>query len=118
MTRDGTTQYIFSTGTPGQLMFEKDLNGNEVTLGYPSGNLSTVKGQSGVRQLSFSWTGSNITTVTDSAGRTASFTYSSGNLATELNRAGMLGDPLPWKRGWSHGIKRRTEAPFGAPVNR
>ena len=79
VTRDDTTQFLFDQPT-GELVFEKDLNGNTVTLNYTSGKLSSVVAASSHRSLSFTWTGSNITKVTDSLGRTASFSYSSGNL--------------------------------------
>jgi RHS repeat-associated protein len=93
MTRDGSTQYLFSVAS-GDLMFEKDLNGNTVTLAYSSGMLSTVTGQSGVRQLSVTWSGSKVTEVQDSAGRTATFGYTSGNLTSLTLDATSTGDTL------------------------
>jgi RHS repeat-associated protein len=101
MTRDGATQYLFSVST-GDLMFEKDLNGNTVTLAYSSGKLATVTGESGVRTLSFTWTGSNISEVTDSAGRTASFGYASGNLTSLTLSASSTGDPTSHEWAFSY----------------
>jgi RHS repeat-associated protein len=92
VTRDGTDQYFFDQPT-GELVFEKDLNGNTVTLAYSSGKLASVTGQSGQRSLSFTWTGSDITKVTDSAGRTATLSYSSGYLTDLTLSASSTGDP-------------------------
>lgn len=66
MTRDGTTAYWFDA-TTGDLVFVKDPNGNTVTLAYSSGKLSSVTGESGYRYLDFTWSGSDISEVTDSA---------------------------------------------------
>lgn len=92
MTTDATTQYLFDTAT-GDLVFEKDLNGNTTTLAYASGQLSSVTGPSGQRSLDFTWSGSHISEVEDSAGRTLSFTYSSGDLASITLDASSTGDP-------------------------
>jgi YVTN family beta-propeller protein/YD repeat-containing protein len=91
LTRDGTDQYLFDEST-GKLVFEKDPNGNTLTLGYSSGKLASVTGQSGQSSLSFTWTGSDITGVTDSAGRTATFSYSSGYLTDLTLSASSTGD--------------------------
>ena len=90
--RGGGTQYLFDQ-TTGQLVSEKDPNGNTVTLSYSSGKLASVTGQSGQRSLSFAWTGSDITGVTDSAGRTATLGYSSGYLTDLTLSATSTGDP-------------------------
>jgi RHS repeat-associated protein len=106
MTRGGTTQFLFDQAT-GELVFEKDANANTVTLAYSSGKLSTVTGQSGTRSLSFSWTGSNITSVTDSAGRTASFGYTSGNLTSLTLAASSTGDPTSHAWAFSYNSSHR-----------
>ncbi len=91
MTEDGTTQYLFDQPS-GRLVYEKDLNGNTVTLAYNSSGLHTVTGESGVRQLTFTWSGGNISEVEDSAGRTATFGYTSGNLTSLTLLASSTGD--------------------------
>jgi RHS repeat-associated protein len=53
-----------------------------------------VTGESGVRQLSFTWSGSDISEVEDSASRTATFGYSSGNLTSLTLSATSTGDTI------------------------
>ncbi|MGO8875275.1 MAG: amidase domain-containing protein [Acidimicrobiales bacterium] len=101
MRRDNGTQYLIDQ-TTGDLISETDRNNNKVTLAYSGGKLSTVTGESGVRQLSFTWTGSNITEVTDSAGRTATFGYSSGNLTSLTLSASSTGDPTTHEWAFSY----------------
>ncbi len=101
MTRDGNTQYLFDQ-TTGDLVSEIDPNGNTVSLAYSSGKLSTVTGESGVRKLSFTWTGSNITEVEDSADRTAVFGYTSGNLTSLTLSASSTGDPTTHEWAFSY----------------
>lgn len=78
--RPDGSDYKFDA-TTNQLVYVVDRVGNTVTLAYSSGNLSTVTAQSGLRSLSFSWTGSHISSVTDSLGRQVAFGYDgSGDL--------------------------------------
>ncbi|MGD0441859.1 MAG: beta-propeller fold lactonase family protein [Acidimicrobiales bacterium] len=92
LTRDGTDQYLFDQPT-GELVFEKNPDGNTITLAYSSGKLASVTGESGQRSLAFTWTGSNITEVSDSAGRTATLGYSNGYLTDLTLSASSTGDP-------------------------
>jgi RHS repeat-associated protein len=84
-TRQSRTRFTFDPN--GRLTAIADLNGNATTLGYnPSGQLITATDPAG-RQFSFGYTDSahsgNITTVTDSSGRTVRYTYdTNGNLHT------------------------------------
>jgi len=86
--REGQNSYTFNTS--GQLTQEQDLNDYTTTLAYSSGDLSTVTDNAG-RSISFTWTGTNITSVTDSNvggnTRTVSYGYTSGNLTavTDVN---------------------------------
>ena len=85
--RDAQNLYTFNPG--GQLIKETDLNGYVTTLAYNgSGQLATVTDPAG-RHLTFTWTGINITSVTDPLGRTVTYTYDgSGNLASASDPAG------------------------------
>lgn len=71
----------FSSG--GQLQSETDRNGYKTVLGYNAGGqLATVTDPEG-RVLTYSWTGSHITGISDGEGRSVSFAYdASGNLAS------------------------------------
>jgi RHS repeat-associated protein len=106
MTRDGSTQFLFdisSTASNGELVFEKNRNGNTVWLTYGSpGKVSYVTGTSGVRELGFTWTGANITAVEDSAGRTATFGYTSGNLTSLTLSASSTDDPTSHEWAFSY----------------
>jgi RHS repeat-associated protein len=101
MRRDNGTQYLIDQ-TTGDLISETDRNNNKVILAYSGGKLSTVTGESGVRQLSFTWTGNNITEVTDSAGRTAAFGYSNGNLTSLTLSASSTLDPTTHEWAFSY----------------
>ncbi|MGH9169530.1 MAG: hypothetical protein ACRD0Z_01425, partial [Acidimicrobiales bacterium] len=101
VTRGGTDQYLFDE-TTGDLVSEIDPNGNTVSLAYSSGVLQTVTGESGVRQLSFTYSGGKLSEVTDSAGRTASFAYTSGNLTSMTLSASTTHDPLTHEWAFSY----------------
>jgi RHS repeat-associated protein len=74
-TRQGKDAYTFNSS--GQLTSETDLNGYGTSLTYSSGKLDTVTDPAG-RSLTFGWTGSNITSVTDAnvGGNTRTVSYS------------------------------------------
>jgi RHS repeat-associated protein len=82
---------VFTFNVAGQLVSEADLNGYLTTLAYnPSGQLATVTDPAG-RTLSFTWTGNNITAVTDSASppRQVSYDYDgSGDLTDVIDVGG------------------------------
>jgi YD repeat-containing protein len=101
MTRGARTRYLFDSST-GDLVYIKDLNGNTVALAYSSGKLSTVTGESGVRQLTFTWSGSNLIEVEDSGGRTASFGYTGGNLTSLTLSATSTGDTTSHEWAFSY----------------
>jgi len=79
-TRLAQDTYVFSA--TGQLLSEKDLNGYTTTLSYNgNGQLVTIIDPAG-RTLGLSWTGSNITSVTDpnvSPNRTVTYGYNDGH---------------------------------------
>ena len=82
--RKATDTFTFSA--TGQLMSETDAAGDTVGYAYNSdGQLTTITGQGG-RTLTITWTGNNITSVTDanvSPARSVSYAYdSAGDLTT------------------------------------
>lgn len=74
----------------GQLTQMEDLNGYDTDLAYVGGKLDTVTAPDG-RELTFGWTGSHITAITDSNvignTRSAGYAYSGGDLVdvTDVN---------------------------------
>lgn len=78
--------YNFSSA--GVLQSEVDRNGYVTTLSYNGSQLTSVSDPAG-RQLTFAYTGSNISKITDPLGRTESFTYdTNGNLVKTTDPAG------------------------------
>ena len=78
--RDSQNTYTFSAA--GQLLTAKDLNGYTTTFGYNGSSQLTTITDSESRSLSIAWTGSHITSVTDSnvtPHRTVTFEYNDGN---------------------------------------
>src|SRR5439155_19212323 len=77
------TQAIFTFDPSGELIAETDRNGYVTFLAYSGGELATVADPAG-RSLTFTYgSNSKIATVTDPGGRKVSFTYDgNGNLAT------------------------------------
>jgi RHS repeat-associated protein len=84
------TKDTYTFDSSGQVTHMTDANGYDTSLTYSAGKLSTVTDPAG-RTLSFTWTGSHITLVTDanvSPNRTVSYSYDgSGNLqdVTDVN---------------------------------
>jgi RHS repeat-associated protein len=69
---------IYEFNSSGQLVDEKDLNGNTTLLTYDtSGNLQTVTDPA-LRKLTFTWVGTHITQIADPAARTVRFGYNDG----------------------------------------
>lgn len=87
--RNATDRLTFDAS--GALASVKDLNGNTLSISHnPDGTIHQVSG-SGGRSITFTWTGSHITSETDSAARTVAFTYDSyGNLATVTDPTGAV----------------------------
>ncbi len=78
-TRNQTEVMIFSAA--GAVTSMSDLHGNALQIGHDgAGKLDTVTA-SGTRYLEFEWTGTRISSVIDSAGRSVSYEYDGqGNL--------------------------------------
>ncbi len=98
LTQDSTTHdytYTRTTGesylfnSTGQLIKEIDRNGYVTTLTYSGSNLATVADPAG-RTLNFAYgTNGDVSSVTDAGGRKVTYTYdSSGNLDSITNAAG------------------------------
>jgi RHS repeat-associated protein len=92
-TRPDQTKLIFSApsvGTPGRLLREVDRNGYSTTLAYTGSQLTTVTDPAG-RALTFSYNAAGrIAKVTDPIGRTVTFGYddATGNLIDVTDVAG------------------------------
>ncbi len=92
-TRRGNAIFTFDTAT-GHLTTEKDLAGSTATpaystsLGYDaSGHLSTVTDPSG-RTYTFTWTGTHITAVKDTANREVDYAYDGNGNLTDVYGVG------------------------------
>ncbi len=78
----------------GKLTEQKDRNGNPIYLLYTSGKLWLVEDPMEERFLVFSYTGSQVTTVTDLMGHKVKYAYESGNLISVM----LPGEESPrWK---------------------
>jgi RHS repeat-associated protein len=73
------TQEKLKFNSEGQLIEEKDRNGNAITLSYEAGKLKTVKDAAG-RELKFTFTGSQVTQVEDPLGHKVKYAYEAENL--------------------------------------
>jgi RHS repeat-associated protein len=84
-------QDSFSLNSSGQLTQQQNLNGYKTSYAYDgNGHLTTMTDSAG-RTLTLTWTGPNVTQVSDPDGRTAVFTYdASGNLATATDVNGKV----------------------------
>jgi RHS repeat-associated protein len=81
-TRQLTQIMVFNAS--GQLIAEKDLNGNTVSIGYNTdGQVDSLTG-SGSRSISLSWTDGHVSEAEDSAGRIVTYNYNTaGDLISE-----------------------------------
>lgn len=97
---DGLSLKIKSTGSNAYLMSDddgnewtftdnylrsiKDSDGNKININYTSGRLTNItqenKGQSAITVATFTYSGNNLTSVTDAAGNVYALTYSGTNL--------------------------------------
>jgi len=86
---DTRTQVRYTFTATGQLTTEVDRNGNTTTLAYTGGQLASVTDPAG-RALTFTTDANNhITKVSDPAGRTVTYTYdTSDNLTSVTDVAG------------------------------
>jgi len=74
------TQEKLKFNSVGQLIEQRDRNGNAITFTYESGKLTFAKDSAG-RQLWFLYSGAQVTTVFDlSSSQAVSYSYESGNL--------------------------------------
>jgi RHS repeat-associated protein len=82
-------QQFFTFSSTGQLLSEHDRNGYTTVLAYDGlGQLATVTDPAG-RILTFTYSGSHLTSVTDPLGRRVEFAYdTNGNLSTVTDVAG------------------------------
>jgi len=92
-TRLGQALFTFDVSS-GHLLSEQDLAGSKAstpyatTLAYDaSGHLSTVTDPAG-RTYTYTWTGSHITRLADSAGRVVTYSYDANDNLTDVVDAG------------------------------
>jgi RHS repeat-associated protein len=76
--------YVFDSS--GKLTAIRDRNSNQITLTYSGSNLSQVTDTVG-RAFGFTYSGSRLTSVTDPAGRTLQFGYDSASNLTSFRDA-------------------------------
>ena len=80
---DGTTIRFDGTGLPVEM---KDIHGNVTTLGNDGSHITSIATNSG--NLNLSYSGDLITALTDHAGRSVIYTYSGSDLASVTNPDG------------------------------
>jgi len=119
LVKEGET-YVFTLPTQeklkfnslGQLIEQRDRNGNAITFTYESGKLTFAKDSAG-RQLWFLYSGAQVSAVLDSAGSgSVSYTYESGNLVSVK----LPGEETPrWKFKYdaSHQMTEMTDGRGG-----
>ncbi|MBN8547672.1 MAG: hypothetical protein J0M12_00005, partial [Deltaproteobacteria bacterium] len=73
-----TGNYSYAFDTDGKLLSITDPAGNVQTLTYTSGQLTEVLDVSSEKHLSFAWTGSRITAITENGGAQTLLTYTAG----------------------------------------
>jgi len=70
---------VIRFNTSGDIDWLRDANGNQVTLGYAAGRLTTLTHSSGA-SLSLAYSGAGlVSSITDSAGRATTFAYDPAN---------------------------------------
>ncbi|MGA8806915.1 MAG: DUF6531 domain-containing protein, partial [Thermoanaerobaculia bacterium] len=83
----GGMQFTFTAN--GLLASQSDLNGNTITVNHDSsGNLTTVIDAAGRTALTFAYTSGKISQVTDLGGRAVHYVYSGNDLTTVIDTAG------------------------------
>jgi RHS repeat-associated protein len=120
-TRSGQAVFTFDA-TTGRLVSEQDLPGSKAstpyatTLAYDSaGHLSTVTDPAN-RVYTFTWTGSHITKLADSAGRIVTYAYDANDNLTDVVDAG--GAHSQYGYNANHLMtSMRTPANFGGPAS-
>ena len=92
--KDGTWTFVrraretFTFNSPGTLTREEDLNGNVTSLAYSAqGELESVIDPAG-RKLTFTYTGSRISSVTDPLGRVVRYSYDQAGDLTDVTDVG------------------------------
>jgi RHS repeat-associated protein len=106
--RDGTVYLFASTTGPSvtpsatsavtaRLLSITDRNGNTLTLNYNGTQLSTVTDSLSRTVLTFTWTGSHVTQVSDFTGRKVIYAYTDGN-----NNLNQVTDALSQNHGYSY----------------
>ncbi|KAF0163671.1 MAG: RHS repeat-associated core domain-containing protein, partial [bacterium] len=80
-----------------RLLSITDRNGNALTLNYTGAQLTSVTDSLGRTVLTFTWSGSRITQVADYSGRTVKYAYTDGN-----NNLTQVTDALDQTHGYSY----------------
>ncbi|HYS55907.1 MAG TPA: DUF6531 domain-containing protein, partial [Thermoanaerobaculia bacterium] len=79
----------FTFDARGLLVSQQDLNGNAVTINRdPSGNITTIVDASGRTELTFTYAAGKITQVTDLSGRNVVYAYTGDDLTSVTDTAG------------------------------
>lgn len=108
------SQLEFTFSSTGQLLSERDRNGDTTTLSYTNGVLSTVTDPAG-RSLTFSYTGARLTSVSDPMGRQTQFGYdTNGNLTAVTDAMQRV-----WHYGYdtNHQLTTITDPRGGQTIN-
>lgn len=102
------TQYEFSTS--GQLTRIHEPAGNQLTLTYTSGNLTSISDTVG-RAVSLGYDTSNrLTQIQDPLGRKVTYAYdTNGRLATVTDKIGNAAGQVPAQHQWKYGYDGTTQ---------
>jgi RHS repeat-associated protein len=109
------TQGKLKFNSEGQLIEQKDRNGNAITLTYETGKLKTVKDAAG-RELKFTYTGSQVTQVEDPMGHKVKYAYESENLKS-VTLPGEETARWSFKYDGSHQLTEMTDGRGGVLKN-
>jgi RHS repeat-associated protein len=116
---EAKTFYVFTLATQeklkfnseGQLVEQKDRNGNALTFTYETGKLKTAKDGAG-RELKFTYTGSQVTQVEDPMGHKVAYAYESENLKS-VTLPGEAEPRWTFKYDGSHQLTEMTDGRGG-----
>jgi RHS repeat-associated protein len=109
------TQEKLKFNSEGQLVEQKDRNGNAITLSYEAGKLKTVKDAAG-RELKFTYSGSQVSEVEDPLGHKVKYAYESENLKS-VTLPGEESARWSFKYGTSHELTEMTDGRGGVLKN-
>jgi len=105
------TQEEVRFDSTGQLVEQRDRNGNAITFSYESGKLKTVADAAG-RELKFTYAGAQVSKVEDPLGHKVEYGYEAGNLVS-VKLPGEIAPNWEFKYDVSHQLTEMTDGRGG-----